>query len=327
MPEKQQSEKPLQELRWNPLLQQWVMVSSERDTRPWRPSSECPFCPGSPEMGYGWRVKLVRNKYPMLRPDPPEPTRHYYYNTSPARGECYVLVETPDHNIRDVDQLPTSDVVEQIKTIIELTKQSMEKGYKYLFWFRNKGEEIGVSLVHLHSQVYVLDFVPSIIEKELESIREHYMNQKECMLCKIIEVEKKDGERIVYENNSWMAFIPFAPRWPFEVHLYPKRHISLITDLEEKEILDLAIAKKKVFCGLNRLFKKQMPYMMALHQAPLDEETQYYHLHFEIYGAYRSNGKLKYAAGMEMAGGNFTYDSIPEKNAEKLRENIKSCGE
>lgn len=317
-------EKRVQELRWNPLLKQWVMVSSLRERRPWRPV-RCPFCPGSREMGYYRGVKLVENKYPMLSPKPLEPTKHYFYKTGMSRGKSLVLVETHIHDLDDLSDLELKDIVDVIEAVKSIVNESIMEGYKYVFWFRNKGEEIGVSLTHPHSQIYVMDFIPFNVQLELDSINEYRVNKGKCLICDILNVEYEDKDRIVYGNDSWIAFIPFFARWPFEVHIYPKRHLDIITKLSKSETWGLADSLKKVLCGLKTLFEKPMPYMLALHQAPLIEGYSHYHLHLEIYGVYRSNGKLKYAAGMESAGGNFTYDSTPELNALMLRRAVDRC--
>ncbi|MCE4613429.1 MAG: galactose-1-phosphate uridylyltransferase [Desulfurococcales archaeon] len=313
----------IQELRWNPFLEEWVMVSSIREERPWR-SGGCPFCEGAPEMGRGWRVRIVENKYPMLSPRAPEPERHWFYRRGRARGKCLVLVETPIHNIEDISDLSTNNIVEVIESVIGVMEDSMREGYRYVFWFRNKGEEIGVSQPHPHSQIYVMDFTPSLVRKEIESSRRYMNEASKCLGCEVLSAEKRDGYRIVYENESWTAFLPFYARWPFEVHIYPKRHVDLLTRLTRREVEGLATALKNVLCGLQRVLGRPMPYMLALHQAPLSGEPSY-HLHLEIYGVYRRNGRLKYAAGMEMAGGNFTYDSSPESNASLLRDSVLRC--
>ncbi|MEB3860424.1 MAG: galactose-1-phosphate uridylyltransferase, partial [Desulfurococcales archaeon] len=304
---------------------EWVMVSPVREERPWRGAS-CPFCEGAPEMGRGWRVKVVANKYPMLSPNPGSPRVHWYYRKAPARGKCLVLVETPRHDVDDISDLDVGNIVEVIESVATVTREAAREGYRYVFWFRNKGEEIGVSQPHPHSQIYVMDFVPSLVEREIESFRSHWRSASRCLGCEIVGVEEVDGERIVYSNDSWIAFLPFYARWPFEVHVYPKKHVDLVTRLEAGEVEDLALAIKSVLCGFKNLFPKPMPYMMALHQAPLEGDESY-HLHLEIYGVYRRSGRLKYAAGMEMAGGNFTYDSTPEANASMLRDSVLGCME
>ncbi len=312
------------ELRWDPVLGEWVLVSSSRTRRPWRPSNRCPFCPGSEEAGYGWDVLVLRNKYPMLIPNPPSPKKHSFYRVEKALGDCLIIVETPLHDLDDISDLSVSNIAKVIKVVKELDrKYSGEKWAKYLLWFRNKGEEVGVSLTHPHSQVYVLPFIPSKVQREIENSKKFYRKKKKCLFCRIIETEKSDGERVVFMNNSWIAFIPFYAHWPFEVHIYPLRHMQRINELEKDELFDLAYALKRVLCGIKKVYSKPMPYMLVLHQAPYHGVYGFYHLHIEIYGVYRGDGLLKYAAGMEMGGGNFTYDGLPEERAGILREVIE----
>jgi UDPglucose--hexose-1-phosphate uridylyltransferase len=325
-PDEGVEEKPrrlVQELRWDPILGEWVMVSNTREARPWRPRSDCPFCPGAPETGYGWDVIVLKNRFPMLSREPPEPSRHYFYRTAPARGECLVIVESPDHDAGDLDRLGIDQVYKVLRVLQGLVEEyRREKWAVYFLYFRNKGEEIGVSLTHPHAQVYVTPFIPSKVLRELENARRHLTERGECIFCRVARAEESDGERIVYSTRRWLAFIPFFAHWPFEVHIYPRRHVQLLTDLSEEELRDLAGTLVSVLCGLNNLFNRPMPYMMVLHQAPLKGRHESYHLHFEIYGVYRVSGRLKYAASMEMGGGNFTYDSTPEYAASMLRKSI-----
>jgi UDPglucose--hexose-1-phosphate uridylyltransferase len=263
------------ELRWDPILGEWVMVSNIRSFRPWQPTTFCPFCPGTEETGYGWKALIVENKYPMLTEEPPEPTKHRFYKTQKAYGKCYVVIETPLHDIDDLSDLLEEQIAYVINLIIEKQKEIMDKEFvEYFLWFRNKGREIGVSLTHPHSQIYVLPFTPIKILREMENAKNYWKENNSCIFCKIIEVEKEDGIRVLLEN---------------------------------------------------RVFSKPMPYIMVLHQAPLKGSHPYYHLHIEIYGFLRDEGKLKYAAGMETGGGNFTYDAVPEENASKLRAKINEC--
>lgn len=313
----------VQELRWDPTLGEWVMVSNIRDLRPWQPQEFCPFCPGAPETGSGWNVLILENRYPMLSIKPYLPREHRFYKSAPAYGKNYVVIETPEHNIDDLSDLP----VEHIRNVLNVLKEkfnevSKNRKFVYFFYFRNKGKEIGVSLTHPHAQIYVLPFIPVKVKREIDNALEYYKRSKECLFCRILITEEQDNIRVVYKSKEWTAFIPYYAHWPFEVHIYPRRHIQTLKDLDDDLLQDLALILKMVLRGFKTIFDKPMPYMMVLHQAPIHGNYYYYHLHFEIYGVYRTNGKLKYAASMETGGGNFTYDSIPEKAAELLRKVI-----
>ncbi|MGC9009763.1 MAG: galactose-1-phosphate uridylyltransferase [Sulfolobales archaeon] len=326
---KKDYDKIYMELRHDPVLNEWIMVSDIRRRRPWQPENFCPFCPGAPETGYGWDVLILENRYPMLREDAEDPEPHYFYKKSRAVGKCYVVIETPIHDLDDLSDLPTEQIIKILTKLREKVSEEMNKPYaKYFLWFRNKGREIGVSLTHPHSQIYVTPFIPSRVERELENSRKYFENMKQCLFCDIIRVEEKDKVRLLLETKHWISFMPFYSHWPFEAHIYPRRHIQYITDLSEEELRELAYMLKNILCGFKRLFtKKSSPYIMVMHQAPFKEKYEYYHMHIEIYGLMREEDKLKYAAGMEMGGGNFTYDYVPEENAQRLREEIKNCVE
>ncbi len=316
------------ELRWDPTLREWILVSNIRRFRPWQPSNYCPFCPGNPETGHGWRALILENRYPMLMEEAPEPGNHWFYRVGRSMGRCYVVVETPEHNIDDISDLPIDQIEYVLNMIINKVREESSKEYaQYFLWFRNKGREIGVSLMHPHSQIYVLPFTPSRVERELKSSREYFNKHGKCLFCDIVSAELKDGVRIIHNNDHWVSFMPFYSHWPFEVHVYPRRHVQLMTELTIEEIRGLAEVLKVSLCGLNHVFsRKTMPYIMVLHQAPLRGDYPYYHLHIEVYGVLRDEDRVKYAAGMETGGGNFTYDSVPEENAQRLRDSVlKNC--
>jgi len=319
-------EKLVMELRWDPVLGEWVMVSNIRSARPWQPTSFCPFCPGTKETGYGWNALILENKFPMLMEAPPKPSMHRFYKTARSYGKCYVVVETPEHSIDDLSDLPIEQISYVINLIAEKQEEELKEKYaQYFLWFRNKGKEIGVSLTHPHSQIYITPFIPARVLRELNNAKRYWYKNGRCLFCDIIKVEKEDRVRTLLENEDWISFMPFYAHWPFEIHIYPKKHVQLLTQLTSKEIAQMAQILKHSLCGLKNMFSKPMPYIMVLHQAPLKNNSNFYHLHIEIYGMLREEGKLKYAAGVETGGGNFTYDSTPEYNALKLREKIEAC--
>ncbi|MCS7110716.1 MAG: galactose-1-phosphate uridylyltransferase [Ignisphaera sp.] len=315
--------KKVQELRWDPVLGEWVMVSNIRDLRPWQPQSFCPFCPGAPETGVGWDVLILKNRFPMLSEEPILPEKHEFYSTAPSYGKCYVVIETPKHDIDDISDLSTAEIYRVLESIKKKQEEEMvDPKVVYFLFFRNKGKEIGVSLTHPHSQIYVTPFIPSKILRELINSNKYYSKKRRCLFCDIINVERNGKERTVAITDHWIAFLPFYAHWPFEVHIYPLTHVQVLPQLNSEVIEDMARIVRKVLCGIKKVFEKPMPYMMTLHQAPLRGTYKFYHMHIEIYGIYRVVGKLKYAAGMETGGGNFTYDSTPEEAAHILRNII-----
>ncbi len=239
------------------------------------------------------------------------------------------MLRPPEHNIDDISDLSIDQIEYVLNMIIDKVREESGRAYAHYFlWFRNKGREIGgVSLTHPHSQIYVLPFTPSRIERELNNAKEYFNNYGRCLFCDILSAELKDSVRLIYNNDYWVSFMPFYSHWPFEIHIYPRRHVQLITELTKDEVKDLAEILKVSLCGLKHIFNKSMPYILVLHQVPLrGGDYPYYHLHIEIYGILREEDKIKYAAGMETGGGNFTYDSVPEENAQRIRDSVtRNC--
>ena len=310
----------MRELRYNPLTGQWVMVSASRRNRPWRPRNFCPFCPGGEETGEGWEVLLLPNRFPVLDFNAPRPEGGGFYKKARAVGQCSVIVETPEHDLRDLDELSQGAMLRVVELWRDVTEE-LQKNPRvaYLAIFRNKGEEIGVSLTHPHGQLYAMPFIPLKARLKVENSRRYFRRRGECLFCRILR-EEIGGERVIYENDSFVVFMPFFASWPFEVHVYPRRHVQWVTQLSEEELGDLVDALRLTTGVLNDVLGRQMPYTMMLYQAPFKGAYPFYHLHVEFYPVLRDNGKVKYTAGIEMGTWEFTYDGVPEENARKLKE-------
>lgn len=312
-------EESYNELRWNPLIGSWIVVSSKRKGRPWREGA-CPFCPGAPETGFNWRVLSLNNRFPALRLDArTSRSSRDIYLVKPAYGYCKVVVETPEHQ-GDLDVIPFDDLKLYINELIKETRElCSDPNIQYVMPFRNKGEEIGVSLIHPHSQIYALPFVPPRIRVEMRNMEKFWKERGECLLCKILSLEMDEKERVLYLNDSFTAFLPFFAMWPYEVHVYARRHLGCLCELDEKEVEDLADAIKVVTSMYNSLFDFSLPYMLVFHQKPCKVSADYYHFHLEYYPIHRDRDKLKFAAGIEWGAWTFTYDSLPEEKASELK--------
>jgi len=206
---------------------------------------------------------------------------------------------------------------ETIKDIFN--KEASDENIKYILAFKNHGIEAGASQPHPHSQVISLPVVPLLINEEMSAADDYYSFEGKCIFCEIIKMESKFKERVVYENEHVIAFCPHAPLWPFEVWIFPKKHIPSIhmSEKSEDEILKaLGIILKTYYKILD-----DPPFNFYLHTAYLtmkDHVAQKYHFHIEI------NPRLEKDAGFEMGAGiNITIIS-PEDAAKILRENLQT---
>jgi UDPglucose--hexose-1-phosphate uridylyltransferase len=204
-------------------------------------------------------------------------------------------------------------------------EQYRELGYRegvsHVLIFENKGEAVGVSNPHPHCQIYATNFVFKHIETEARVSREHFWNTGHSLLQDILNAEIEDGRRILFENDTTVAFIPYFARYAYEVYVTPKASHSSIADLTDDERLDLAEVLKHVLVKFDNMWTMPFPYIMALHQAPTDGgDYRGFHFHIEFHPPLRKPSLLKYLAGPEIGGGNFVSDTSPEQKAEELRQ-------
>lgn len=311
------------ELRWDPISAEWVIVSAARKGRPILESVGCPFCPGSKEVPSGdWDVLVLENKYPCLARDSPEPEVAAVppYKARRSYGACLVVVFSPNHHLQ-LGQMTVQHIQKIVDTWTGLFEEfSRDQAIKYVLFFENRGKEIGVTIEHPHGQVYAFPFVPSVIRREITVSRRHFRKTGRCLFCDVVSAELSSGSRIVQENRSCVSFLPFAPRMPFGVTIYPRRHVPDLSALREGELRDLADSMKQVVTKLDGLFGREMPYSMVLHQQPTDRSaSEFYHLHIEFFPQLRERDKLKFLAGVELGAGTITYDYRPEDKAAELR--------
>lgn len=319
----------MSELRWHPILQEWVVTATHRQDRTFFPPPDyCPLCPTAPG-GFPTEVPaadyefvVFENKFPSFRRNPPEPAiaGDDLYAVRPSRGICEVVLFTPEHE----GTLTDRSVPELYRLVRVWTDRYRELGsrpeIRYVFIFENKGEAIGVTLHHPHGQIYAFSYIPPRIQRELDAARQHHDEIGRCLFCDVLAREIGDGRRIVAENDSWIAMIPFFARYPYETYLLPKSHRESLLDLDRREAVDLARILKVVLCKFDGLWGMPFPYMMVMHQAPTDGlKRPGQHLHIEFYPPMRTREKLKFLAGCESGAGTFINDTLPEDKAAELR--------
>jgi UDPglucose--hexose-1-phosphate uridylyltransferase len=233
-----------------------------------------------------------------------------------ARVVCY----SPNHGLTLAELEP-----QEVENLLRVwQEQYRELGardeIKYVLTFENKGEAVGVSNPHPHCQIYATNFVFKTIETEARVSAAHLKETGRILFQDIIQAEREDGRRIICENDSAIAFIPYFARYAYEVYVAPKRTHPGINVLSTDELRDFAAVLQQVLIKFDNMWRMPFPYVMVLHQAPTDGgDYGAFHFHVQFHPPLRRPNLLKYLAGPEIGGGNFLSDTAPEEKAEELR--------
>lgn len=315
-------------LRHDLLTNTWIAVSPARNARPggtMRPSAiECPLCPGGVELPFPYEAAVFDNRFPALSPDPPEVSGPF---VAPSSGRCQVVVYTSDHE-GSLSTLAPSEVARVVAVWRDRSTALWNDGHRYVMAFENHGAEIGATLSHPHGQIYAFGHLPPVVRTKLAAAAAHRRAERSCLGCTLVDLDAA-SERIVSDNASFTVAVPFAARWPFEVHIRARRHgARRLADLTGAEALDLAIAIRDVVNRYDRLFAEiaDLPYMLCVQEAPRDDTEGFgptydpadWHLHVELLPPHRSATRLKVRASVETALGVFINDTLPERSAERL---------
>lgn len=315
------------ELRYSPLLDQWVIYASHRQDRSYLPAAnDCPLCPSTPERpteipAADYEVAVFENRFSALMPgDPADATAaSALLGARPAAGRCEVVVYTPDHDAVFAE-LSEQRVALVLDALIDRTTElSRLPGVEQVFCFENRGREIGVTQPHPHGQIYAYPFLTPRTETALRMARAYNRRSGNNLFDDLLSAEQEAGTRIVLRSEHWTAFVPHAARWPYELHCYPNRRVPDLAALDAAALGELPGVLLDCFGRFHRLFDEPAPYIAAWHQAPVRHGRADFACHLELFTIRRTADKLKYLAGSESAMDAFASDVLPEAAAERLR--------
>jgi UDPglucose--hexose-1-phosphate uridylyltransferase len=327
------------ELRKDPIVGRWVIISTERARRPSdfapapsvRRHGRCPFCPGhetmtpdeilavrhdgGPPNTPGWTLRVVPNKFPALRVEGElEPSGEGLYDRVSGVGAHEVIIEAPEHDA-SLATLPA----ERVTTVLAAYRDRMldlrrDPRLAHIIVFKNHGEPAGATLEHPHSQLIATPIVPIMVEEELAGASRHFRLKKRCIWCDIIRQEQRGGGRLITEEEGFVAVAPFAPRAPFETWILPTRHRSNFDETDDRGLGALGHLLGHLLRRLDAVLGRP-PYNFMLHSAPLRAPgLEQFHWHLEILP------KLTRVAGFEWGTGFFINPTPPEVAARFLRD-------
>jgi len=310
------------EMRQDELTGEWIAMASHRQGRAFLPPKEfCPLCPTTTDFGTeiadsNFEVVVFENRSPSFS----APSTQLPVDVIQASGRCEVVVFSDAHE----GSFGSLNLV-QMRTVmsawIDRTREISKLPYvEQVFAFENRGEEVGVTLNHPHGQIYSYPFITPRTTKMLQVAVEHFDKTGTPLISSIIQRELQDQVRIITQNEHWIAYVPFAARYPFEIHVAPKVFVADLAELSDTVADAFPEIAKEVLLRLDGVFGIPMAYIAAWHQAPVRIGRDVLGLHWQITSIRRAPGKLKYLAGSESAMGAFIMDLKPEQSAGQLRD-------
>jgi len=329
------------ELRRDPIVGRWVIISTDRAGRPRdfleetharQPVADiCPFCPGHERLtprevlayrplegsanSPGWKVRVVPNKFPALQVEGDMGREGLgLYDRMNGIGAHEVIIETPDHKaaLADVPPKHIEEVLWAYRDRMMDLKRDLR--FRFILIFKNHGAAAGATLEHSHSQLIALPVVPTSVLDEIEGCRNHFQQKERCIYCDIVRQELSERVRIVADNAEFIVMTPFAPRFAFEMWILPKRHAAYF---EESQKTQFELLARILADALQRMDKvlSHPAYNFILHTSPFHEKTgDFYHWHVELIP------KLTQVAGFEWGTGFYINPVTPEEAAKFLRD-------
>jgi UDPglucose--hexose-1-phosphate uridylyltransferase len=337
------------QVRYDPLLGEWVIVAGHRQDRTFLPPDDhCPLDPSTPDRlteipAPSYQVVVFENRFPSLVPrggrgegapgggvggavpgdgagegGAEEPD--VLLATRSGNGRCEVVCFSQDHDASFADLTHDQAALVLAAWIDRSAALAALPGVEQVYCFENRGREIGVTLSHPHGQIYAYPFVTPRTARMLSTSGAYQRDTGRNLFDDVLAAEIADGSRIVLAGQHWVAFVPHAAHWPYEVHLYPRRRTPDLQGLEPAEMDEFCDVYLDLLRRFDRLFDAPAPYVSGWHQAPAGPGRAEFALHLELFTIRRAPGKLKYLAGSESGMDAFTNDIAPESAAATLRE-------
>lgn len=320
------------ELRWHPFRAEWVLFTAHRGARPWIGeviADEEPVAPPDNALAPGGKriattnpdyrgVFVFTNDLPVFSVDAPEPSASdNLYRTGRATGTAEVVCyhHDPARSLADLDD---DEVTAVLTTWRDRTcaLQAMD-GVNHVLIFENRGAAVGTSNPHPHCQVYAGALVYGTMAREAEVAADHHACTGRSLVADVVARELA-GPRVVAEGEHFIACVPWFARYAYEVHVLPRVPVTSLVDLDDEGCRSLALVLRDVVRGYDALWGIRMPYVLAVHQAPVGDHP-HYPFHVELHPPLRAPGLLKYLAGPEIGGGSMTNESDPDEKAAELR--------
>ena len=311
------------QLRFDRATGRWVVIAARRQDRTYKPPiDQCPLCPGpgglsSEVPAPDYDVVVFENRFPSLSGAGLSAAAPSGFVPLPGVGRCEVICFSSDHN-GSFAELPPAHARLVVDAWRDRTGALLDvPGVQQVFCFENRGEEIGVTLAHPHGQIYGYSFLTPRTAAMMEQAAKHKGGN---LFADLLAAEIADGSRIVARTELFTAFVPFAARWPVEVHIYPNRFVHNLVDLSEAELDDFARIYVDILQRFDRMYSEPLPYISALHQYSDTPALRDGYFHVELMSIRRSATALKYLAASESAMDAFITDVVPEAVASRLRD-------
>ena len=305
--------------RFDALGGAWIAISPARNVRPHAADEPgptglvCPLCPGGPEVPFSYQAAVFDNRFPALVALPPAPPDGAGFGPALGRAEVVLYTEVHDETFADLEPVELARVVAVWRDRSD--DLWADPAHAFVMAFENHGEAVGATLSHPHGQAFAMDHLPPFIEARVRALSEGRRASGACVTCAV--AERDASERPVFAGEHFVVAVPFAPRWPYEVHVRARRHgLRRLGDLRAAEQQALATALRGVARRYDRLFGFELPYMMTIMEAPAGADD--WHLAVEFLPPHRSERLTKVRASVETASGLFLNDTLPEASAERL---------